>query len=379
MRRSRPGMLLVLLLAVLLSGFGQVLGAGRAMAAAPSWIKVEARIDGNQVVVRSVLYDSGSQPIVGRPLTIEGLGPAGSSVTGQDGWSEARLAVPTDQKPGRVTIRVKFAGDSQFDPSEGTGEVEFKEDNSTRISAKVAGDTKVYPGDTITVDGSLVYATGDPIAGGTVTTAVGEGEPENPVITNADGRFTTMAHIPQNAPPGPVSLVISFAGTSQLDASRTEIQLTVEKEPSKPTESEETPAAEPTQEASPAEEDTPEAPTAAQQPQATPRNDGPSATGLILLASCVTVLGIGGLVVALTLRARHRKDEDNADLIEEAPLVSAPQYLHPQAPAPTDTAVLDVGDQPTELIADPLLEDTQEMAWDEDEDEPPRPPRRAAD
>lgn len=172
--------------------------------------------------------------------------PAVSATTDAGGAFTAD--VPVSDLTVAHTVQLSFVGTADLTAS--SFEVAFTPAPAdTRVATTVSAsvpDPTLYPGELITITGSLEGA-GSPVANGKIQAYVaGEEQAESLTFTDDNGGFTTYAEVPADTPPGEAALRVAHPGGSTTLPSEQSITLTIQQEDPKPTGDAETPSPEPT-------------------------------------------------------------------------------------------------------------------------------------
>lgn len=370
----------------------------RALAAPPTHLQVEARLEGKVAVVRSLLTDQASRPLAGAAVESQVLDSGAAAVTGADGWAEARIELPSDVPSGPLTVTSTYAGDQnhagataqaliQAGGSSVAGTTAAATTSAptpaapvgTRLAASLATKKDgIYPGNVLEVTGTLVDESGRPVTGAQVQAAFG-GEPPTPaVLTDAKGAFRTLVTVPASAKQGGWNINVTFPGTPGLTASEARVRVNVAAGDSASSPPEQTPSEDPTADVSDPADDVSDAretidPNEGRTGSATPIGGMPAF--VVVLLTALGAVAVGGLVLLVALRARRPRSRSR--VIDEPEQVLAPQDLPDPFESTPDTGDADAGvgqdTQVFEMDDTRALDDTQPFDVDPDA----RPPRRA--
>ncbi|MGA4507760.1 hypothetical protein ACQB6R_01855 [Propionibacteriaceae bacterium G1746] len=347
-------------------------------AAAGSRLALSASVQTSAVAVRGQLLQHNGKPAGGRQVTIVGLGATRVVRTSGSGTFSASLPIPARQPAGTITVQAQFAGDKQLDASVARATVLYQPRTTatqqptqqppkppatqqppkppatgqsvtvgptapatTGAAAVLTATTmtpKVWPGDLVTVSGSLTTAAGQPVVNAAIRVAPRGQSADTFDHTTAAGTYSTMAQVPMDAAVGPLVFDVVFAGGSGLATAKVAFSVDVQATPTP------SPSASASQSAG---VDRPtvdqsevgvaggaESPSSSTTVQATANRPGPwlpdTRSTLLLVGGVTGVLLLGGLVVLVTWRSRQRAPQasgvtgdfaDHAESVDDVAMV----------------------------------------------------------
>ena len=312
------GRLLLALGALLLAGTA-VTGAPIAAAAAPTFLHAELQVDGNDIVVRGVLYTAATDPLPGRVVTVSGLGTTASAPTGDDGWFTVALPMPANHPAGTISVQVQFGGDQAQSPATTIATTETTAAQPVRLTAQ-AHQLAAYPGDVILIAGRLLDAAGRPITGASINSSFAGAHTEIYDLTDENGDYSSLAQLPLEATPGTLSLQVVYAGDGARQGGQVSIAIEVLATPTpEPTPSTmasaDTPGADQTLQVIVQPTEQTGQPGLSGQKRPTPRQAVPAGAqdssaftpGLLLVGSTVALVVLGLALASGTLRHRRQQ------------------------------------------------------------------------
>ncbi len=163
---------------------------------------------------RAALTDEYGQPVVGRIITFRFDGAAVvTAMTNVFGIAQANWPVPLGTAAGAHTVDAQFAGDPMYN-GDGTALVSFAVSKENTVLT-YTGLLTSKPSKPVVLTARLTDDEGNPIAGKTVTLALGAQSCSG--VTNAFGVVScTIAKLTQK--PGPYPLTSSFATDADYNA-----------------------------------------------------------------------------------------------------------------------------------------------------------------
>ncbi|GAB3815422.1 hypothetical protein GCM10028820_12860 [Tessaracoccus terricola] len=293
-----------------------------AQAAEPTSLTATAEPDGVGIAVTGTLTSNG-EPVAEATIDVALDSTPSTSTTTDDGGA-FRATVEVGDATVPHTLQVSFIGTADLNPA--TTEVEFTPPvtrQATTLSVSVADDT-LYPGELITITGSL-EAAGAGVANGEINVFLrGQEQGESLTFTGDNGRFTTYAEVPVDMSAGEAALRVAHPGNRNTLPSERSITLTIQQSAPEPTGDAETPAEDPTQaETTPATDDTTAAPAtteAAASPEATATDDATVANinaepnlfswfwvGAVVAGGCAALVTIALLMRRAATREEKRE------------------------------------------------------------------------